>query len=149
MMAAGSSRPPCQVWGADLGECGSGSPSTAVRSRRGRYPTAASGSGSGCPTARAGGRSHPAPADSLEPGRHRRRSGDRPDRAPPHLDGEDDIDVVGEARDGEEAIAIIERTRPSIALLDVRMPGIDGLEVARRVLCTPHAAECRVIMLTT
>jgi DNA-binding NarL/FixJ family response regulator len=65
------------------------------------------------------------------------------------LDGEDDIEVVGEAGDGKEAIAVIERTRPSIALLDVRMPGMDGLEVARRVLCTPHAAECRVIMLTT
>lgn len=65
------------------------------------------------------------------------------------LDGEDDIEVVGEAGDGKEAIAVIGRTRPSIALLDVRMPGMDGLEVARRVLCTPHAAECRVIMLTT
>jgi DNA-binding NarL/FixJ family response regulator len=65
------------------------------------------------------------------------------------LDGEDDIDVVGEAGDGEQAIAIIERTRPSIALLDVRMPGMDGLEVARRVLQAPHTAGCRVIMLTT
>jgi DNA-binding NarL/FixJ family response regulator len=65
------------------------------------------------------------------------------------LDGEDNIEVVGEAGDGEEAVAIIERARPSIALLDVRMPGMDGLEVARRVLGTPHATECRVIMLTT
>ncbi|MCC9310858.1 response regulator transcription factor [Kitasatospora sp. RB6PN24] len=57
------------------------------------------------------------------------------------------IDVVGEASDGAEAVAAVLRTRPDVALLDIRMPVLDGLEAARRIVA--RAPDCKVIMLTT
>jgi DNA-binding NarL/FixJ family response regulator len=57
------------------------------------------------------------------------------------------IDVAGEAGDGDEAVAVFRRLRPEVVLMDIRMPGTDGLEAARRIL--ELDPRCRVIMLTT
>ncbi|MEU6849343.1 response regulator transcription factor [Actinacidiphila alni] len=58
------------------------------------------------------------------------------------------IEVVGEAGDGEEAVAAVRRTLPDIVLMDIRMPGLDGLEAARRIL-RGAPDDPRVIILTT
>jgi DNA-binding NarL/FixJ family response regulator len=65
------------------------------------------------------------------------------------LAGEDDIDVIDEASDGREAVAIITRTQPDVVLMDIRMPGMDGLEATRLITGDPHLAHTRVIVLTT
>ena len=63
------------------------------------------------------------------------------------LQGEDDMEVVGEAENGEAAVSAARRLRPDIVLMDVRMPLMNGLEATRRVLAADPA--CRVILLTT
>jgi DNA-binding NarL/FixJ family response regulator len=60
-----------------------------------------------------------------------------------------DITVVGEAGDGAVGLAVVRTERPDVVLMDVRMPGTDGLEAARRVLADPALAGVRVVMLTT
>jgi DNA-binding NarL/FixJ family response regulator len=58
------------------------------------------------------------------------------------------IEVVDEARDGAEAVAAWRRLRPDVLLMDVRMPGLDGLEATRRIM-EGGGDGCRVVMLTT
>jgi DNA-binding NarL/FixJ family response regulator len=63
------------------------------------------------------------------------------------LGTEPDLDVVGEASDGDQALALVAELSPDVVLLDIRMPGVDGIEVARRLGET--AASTRVVVLTT
>jgi DNA-binding NarL/FixJ family response regulator len=65
------------------------------------------------------------------------------------LETEDDLTLVGEASDGQAAVDLVRRTRPDVVLLDVRMPGMDGLQALRAIVATPELATTRVIVLTT
>jgi DNA-binding NarL/FixJ family response regulator len=65
------------------------------------------------------------------------------------LETEDDIMLVGEAGDGQSAVELVRRTRPDVVLLDVRMPGTDGLQALRAIVAAPELAATRVIVLTT
>ncbi len=65
------------------------------------------------------------------------------------LSTEDDITVVGEARDGVEAVAMADQYAPDVVLMDIRMPRVDGLEATGRITTNPRLARTRVIVLTT
>jgi DNA-binding NarL/FixJ family response regulator len=58
-----------------------------------------------------------------------------------------DIELVGEAADGEQAVALARRVKPDVAVMDIRMPGIDGIEATRRLLAHPEPP--RLLVLTT
>lgn len=65
------------------------------------------------------------------------------------LEGIPDIEVVGEASNGEEALRIIERERPDVAVLDIRMPVMDGLATTRAILSPEKNLHTKIIILTT
>ena len=62
---------------------------------------------------------------------------------------EDDLELVGEAGDGREALAMLRRTTPDVVLCDIRMPVLDGLGMLEEVTADPALADVRVVMLTT
>jgi DNA-binding NarL/FixJ family response regulator len=65
------------------------------------------------------------------------------------LAGEPDIEVVGEASNGAEAVALAASERPDVILMDIRMPLVDGLEATRRITGDASLASTRVVILTT
>ncbi len=65
------------------------------------------------------------------------------------LDEEQSLSIVGEASDGLQAVELAETLRPDVVLMDIRMPGIDGLEATRRILAKDHEPAIRILVLTT
>jgi DNA-binding NarL/FixJ family response regulator len=65
------------------------------------------------------------------------------------LDAEDDIEVVGEADDGDAAVKLVTALKPDVVLMDVRMPGVDGLEATRRIAGADALADVKILILTT
>jgi DNA-binding NarL/FixJ family response regulator len=60
-----------------------------------------------------------------------------------------DLEVVGEAGDGVQAVELADQHRPDVVLMDIRMPGMDGLEATRRIVALDQAEDVRVLVLTT
>ncbi|OII36386.1 response regulator transcription factor [Plantibacter sp. MMLR14_011] len=65
------------------------------------------------------------------------------------LDAEPDIAVVGEAAGGDEALAVVRRERPDVVLMDIRMPGSDGLAATEAIVADPALEATRIIVVTT
>jgi DNA-binding NarL/FixJ family response regulator len=63
------------------------------------------------------------------------------------LDAKEDMEVVGEASDGAEAVALVKEHDPDVVLMDVRMPNVDGIDATRQIVASGSAA--RIIILTT
>ena len=65
------------------------------------------------------------------------------------LDTEPDIEVIGEATNGREAVSVTRELRPDVALMDIRMPELDGIEATRQIIAHAHEPGTRVLVLTT
>jgi DNA-binding NarL/FixJ family response regulator len=65
------------------------------------------------------------------------------------LDAEDDIEVVGEAVDGARAVELARRERPDVLLMDIRMPGLDGIEATRVIAADTELGDVHVVIVTT
>ena len=65
------------------------------------------------------------------------------------LDAEDDIKVAAEAEDGASAVRLARQVKPDVVLMDIRMPGTDGLTATREILADPELISVRVVILTT
>ncbi len=65
------------------------------------------------------------------------------------LDAEPDIEVVGEAADGAEAAQLAAETVPDVVLMDIRMPGVDGIAATRTIAADPTLEDVRIVILTT
>jgi DNA-binding NarL/FixJ family response regulator len=64
------------------------------------------------------------------------------------LEGESDIEVAGEAASGREAVALASEIRPDVVLMNVRLPGLDGVEATRRIIADPELSEVEVLLLS-
>jgi DNA-binding NarL/FixJ family response regulator len=65
------------------------------------------------------------------------------------VEAQPDMEVVGEAANGHEAVAAARRTRPDVALMDIRMPRMDGIEATRLITHADPSLGCKVLILTT
>lgn len=65
------------------------------------------------------------------------------------LDAEDDIEVVGEAANGQQAVQLARQHQPDVLLMDIRMPVLDGIAATRTIAASPELADVHVVILTT